>query len=232
MRNIISSSDRNETSIRLNNRSRGLKALTEFSLSLAVYGMVGWVYVAICGLVAPNTLHLPLTHLLPHLREDTSGVISFIISFISFVIYRIIRDNLCRLRPLASFRTKFYARAISRDDLDAQGFVKVSVTVRERQADAGDSAGGVPGVWLPPWRLLSVAGPGCAWLHATRGKRGADVLDARVRPVVMIRVLTLKPSPTGPRPRIHHGLPTASAATSRPERHPIRCPCGSRWMGA
>jgi len=103
MRSIISSSDCSETSIRLNNRSRGLKALTELSLSLAVYGMVGWVYVAILGLVAPNTLHLPLTHLLPHLREDTSGVISFIISFIGFVIYRIIRDNLCHLRPRALF---------------------------------------------------------------------------------------------------------------------------------
>src|ERR1700722_16760142 len=98
MRSIISSSDRSETSIRLNNRSRGRKALTELSLSLAVYGMVGWGYVAICGLIAPDTLHLPLTHLLPHLREDTSGVISFIISFIGFLVYRIVR-NLCNLRP-------------------------------------------------------------------------------------------------------------------------------------
>jgi hypothetical protein len=99
MRRIIASTDRSETSIRLKNRSQGIKALTALSLSLAVYGMVGWIYVAICGLVAPDTLHLPLTHLLPHLREDTSGVISFIVSFIGFLVYRIVRDNLCDLRP-------------------------------------------------------------------------------------------------------------------------------------
>ena len=80
--------------MRLKNRSLGIRALTELSLSLAIYGMVGWIYVAICGLVAPDTLHLPLTHLLPHLREDTSGVISFVISFCAFVVYRVIRDHL------------------------------------------------------------------------------------------------------------------------------------------
>ena len=94
IRSIIPSSDRSETSIGLKNRSRGVKVLAALSLSLAVYGMIGWVYVAICGLVAPYSLRLPLTHLLPHLREDTSGVISFIVSFTGFVIYRIIRDNL------------------------------------------------------------------------------------------------------------------------------------------
>jgi hypothetical protein len=99
MRSIIPSTDRSETSIRLKNESQSRKALTALSLSLAVYGMAGWIYVAICGLVAPDTLHLPLTHLLPHLREDTSGVLSFIISFIGFLAYWIVRDNLCNLRP-------------------------------------------------------------------------------------------------------------------------------------
>ena len=93
MRNTIHSSDLRETSKALKNRSQGVKTLTAFTLALAIYGMIGWIYVAICGLVAPNTLHWPLTHLLPHLREDTSGVISFIVSFIGFVIYRTIRDN-------------------------------------------------------------------------------------------------------------------------------------------
>src|ERR1019366_1828527 len=112
--------------------------------------------------------------------------------------------------------------------VQGQGFVKVGVTVRERWRGVGDSGDGVPGVWLPLWRLLSVADPGGARLHATRGKRGADVLDVRARPVVMIRVPTIKPSPTGPRPWLHLGLPTASAATSRLARRPIRCRCGRR----
>lgn len=73
--------------------SRGRKIVTEVSLALAIYGMIGWIYVGICSLVAPQTLALPLTHLLPHLREDTSGVLSFIVSFAGFVTYRLTRRN-------------------------------------------------------------------------------------------------------------------------------------------
>lgn len=74
-------------------RSRGLKLLREASLAVAVYGMLGWIYVAICALTAPYTLALPLTHLVPWLREDTSGVISFVLSFAAFVLYRMARSD-------------------------------------------------------------------------------------------------------------------------------------------
>jgi hypothetical protein len=74
-------------------RSRGLKLLREVSLAVAVYGMLGWIYVAICALTAPYTLALPLTHLVPWLREDTSGVISFVLSFAAFVLYRMARSD-------------------------------------------------------------------------------------------------------------------------------------------
>ena len=55
--------------------------------------MAGWVYVGLCALVAPQTLTLPLTHLAPSLREDTAGVLSFIVSFLGFVSYRITRRD-------------------------------------------------------------------------------------------------------------------------------------------
>jgi hypothetical protein len=71
-------------------RGRGIKAFRALSLALAIYGLVAWIYVAICSLAVPDTLALPLTHLLPWLREDTSGVLSFIISFVGFVSYRMI----------------------------------------------------------------------------------------------------------------------------------------------
>jgi hypothetical protein len=71
----------------------GIKAVREISLALALYGMAGWIYVGICALVAPQTLALPLTHLLPPLREDTSGVLSFIISFLGFISYRMTRQD-------------------------------------------------------------------------------------------------------------------------------------------
>lgn len=68
---------------------RGLMVVREISLALAVYGMAGWIYVGLCALVAPTTLALPLTHLMPWLREDTAGVLSFIVSFLGFVSYRL-----------------------------------------------------------------------------------------------------------------------------------------------
>ena len=55
--------------------------------------MAGWIYVALCSLIAPDTLQLPLTHLVPGLREDTAGVISFVLSFAGFVSYRMSRPD-------------------------------------------------------------------------------------------------------------------------------------------
>jgi hypothetical protein len=72
---------------------RSVRVIREISLALAVYGMAGWIYVGLCALVAPQTLALPLTHLVPTLREDTAGVLSFIASFVGFVSYRITRRN-------------------------------------------------------------------------------------------------------------------------------------------
>jgi hypothetical protein len=74
-------------------RGRGVRIVREISLALAVYGMAGWIYVSICALIAPQTLALPLTHLLPSLREDTSGVLSFIVSFLGFISYRMTRQG-------------------------------------------------------------------------------------------------------------------------------------------
>lgn len=72
---------------------RGVRVVREISLALAIYGMAGWIYVGLCALVAPATLELPLTHLMPSLREDTAGVLSFIVSFLGFTSYRITRRN-------------------------------------------------------------------------------------------------------------------------------------------
>ena len=73
--------------------SRRVKIVREISLALALYGMAGWIYVGLCALVAPQTLALPLTHLAPSLREDTAGVLSFIVSFLGFIFYRITRRD-------------------------------------------------------------------------------------------------------------------------------------------
>ena len=81
------------TGRRPENRSQGARIFRQLSLAVAIYGMVEWIYVAICSLVVPDTLTLPLTHVLPWLREDTSGVIGFVLSFLGFIFYRVTRPE-------------------------------------------------------------------------------------------------------------------------------------------
>jgi hypothetical protein len=82
--------NRKEDLVRDPKRSRrGIAGLVDaLSLGMAIYGLILWIYVAICGIVVPGTLELPLTHLIPFLREDTSGFLGFATSFIGFVLYR------------------------------------------------------------------------------------------------------------------------------------------------
>lgn len=87
---VLASAD---TAARPARGGRAVKMVREVSLALALYGMAGWVYVGLCALLAPQTLTLPLTHLAPSLREDTAGVLSFIVSFLGFVSYRITRRD-------------------------------------------------------------------------------------------------------------------------------------------
>jgi hypothetical protein len=58
---------------------------------IAAYTFVGRVYVARCALVAPQTLHLPLTHLFAWPHEDTFGVTCFVFSFVSALGWRLLR---------------------------------------------------------------------------------------------------------------------------------------------
>ena len=67
-----------------------LKALT---FTIFVYGFAGWIYIALNAAFHPETLPLPLTHLLSWPREDTFGVVCFGASFISLLIYRILKEN-------------------------------------------------------------------------------------------------------------------------------------------
>lgn len=67
---------------------RGL--LEALALGLALYGFAAWVYVAVSAIVVPQTLHMPLWHLTRWPREDTFGSISFAVSFLAFVTYRML----------------------------------------------------------------------------------------------------------------------------------------------
>jgi uncharacterized membrane protein len=58
---------------------------------ITVYAFAGWIYVALCALVHPETLHWPLTHLIPWPHEDTFGVMCFVLSFVSALAWRLMR---------------------------------------------------------------------------------------------------------------------------------------------
>jgi hypothetical protein len=49
-----------------------------------IYGLAGWIYIALNAVIHPRTLSLPLTHILPFPREDTFGIICFGFSTLSF----------------------------------------------------------------------------------------------------------------------------------------------------
>jgi len=66
-----------------------IKAL---SLSVFVFSLLGWLYVAAVALIHPETLSIQLSHLTPWIREDTFGIISWIVSFFSFLIWNLVRE--------------------------------------------------------------------------------------------------------------------------------------------
>lgn len=63
------------------------------SFTLFVFGFGGWFYIAENAVFHPETLALPLTHLVGYPREDTFGIICFIISFVSLFVYMLIKDK-------------------------------------------------------------------------------------------------------------------------------------------
>ena len=63
------------------------------TFTLFVFWLIGWLYIAAVALVHPETLKLQLTHFTPWPREDTFGIVSFAVSFVSFFIWNLVKDN-------------------------------------------------------------------------------------------------------------------------------------------
>ena len=61
-----------------------------------LFGLLGWVYGVLIQLVYPEWLSLGLSHLTPWIRVDTFTIISFFVSAIGFLIWRltkVLSDN-------------------------------------------------------------------------------------------------------------------------------------------
>jgi hypothetical protein len=70
-----------------------MKIIRSLSLTLFVFGLLGWLYIAVNSWVHPQTLPLQLTHFASFPREDTFGEVSFAVSFISFFIWNLVKNN-------------------------------------------------------------------------------------------------------------------------------------------
>ena len=70
-----------------------MKILRSASLTLFIFGLLGWLYIVLNSAVHQETLQMPLTHFLPYPREDTAGIVSFFVSMFSFFIWHLIEDD-------------------------------------------------------------------------------------------------------------------------------------------
>ena len=69
------------------------KIVKAASFTFFIFGLLGWFYIAAIALVHPETLSIQLTHFAPWPREDTFGTVSFLVSFVSFFIWNLVKDN-------------------------------------------------------------------------------------------------------------------------------------------
>jgi hypothetical protein len=70
-----------------------MKIIKAVSMTLFVFGLLGWLYIVLNATVHPHTLSWPLTHLASWPREDTFGIICFAVSFISFFAWNLVKDR-------------------------------------------------------------------------------------------------------------------------------------------
>jgi len=69
-----------------------MKILRSLFLTLFVFGLLGWLYIVGNAEAHPITLAMPLTHFASWPREDTFGAICFVVAFVSFFVWNIIRE--------------------------------------------------------------------------------------------------------------------------------------------
>jgi hypothetical protein len=70
-----------------------VKFFRALSLTLFIFGLLGWLYIAAVALVHPKTLPMQLTHFALWPKEDEFGEFSFAVSFVSFFIWNLVKDN-------------------------------------------------------------------------------------------------------------------------------------------
>ncbi len=70
-----------------------MKIVKALSITFFFFGLLGWLYIVLNSEIHMQTLSMPLTHLLPFPREDTFGILSFLVSMISFFVWNVVKDE-------------------------------------------------------------------------------------------------------------------------------------------
>jgi hypothetical protein len=60
--------------------------------TLFLFGLLGWIYGVLVQLIHPRWLPLQLSHLTTWIRVDTFTILSFILSALGFLLWRITRE--------------------------------------------------------------------------------------------------------------------------------------------
>ena len=68
-----------------------LKIIEVFGEFIFLFGLIAWIYGVLVQLTHPEWLNLGLSHLVPWIRVETFTIISFIVSAIGFLIWRLSR---------------------------------------------------------------------------------------------------------------------------------------------
>ena len=76
----------------MDNKTR-MKLIRSLSLSLFIFGLIGWFYIAVSAWVHPASLTWAFTQTTLSIRQDTFGIISFFVSFVSFFIWVFTRPH-------------------------------------------------------------------------------------------------------------------------------------------
>jgi hypothetical protein len=59
---------------------------------LFLYGLLGWIYGVMIQLSNPGLLREGLSHLFPWIRVDTFAIVSFLLSILGFLMWRLAKE--------------------------------------------------------------------------------------------------------------------------------------------
>ncbi len=69
-----------------------MKIIERIALTIFVFSLLGGIYIILVSFFRAETLTIQLSHLTPWIREDTFGILSWIVSFFSFLVWNLTRE--------------------------------------------------------------------------------------------------------------------------------------------